>query len=152
MKPGRLPQVDDIISSPKFAYGYRDSGKTCICVDGTTTVRPVGRYMDEEDRVALAAKTGKIPPKYIQEETGLYDSTRGQARFIVETARSQGGGGCGQNDPIPYPDGWYVLARRLNDDGTFNPAGEVIAFYMTGNFTCMVKPEDVKIVGEMIFD
>ena len=74
------------------------------------------------------------------------DKTRGRARFVVE-ATEMTGGGTGHGPGDVYPDGWHVTARRLRDDGAYDPDGEVIRFYQTGCFNCMV--EAPSIVGKM---
>ena len=149
MATKNLPNVGDIITSPKFAYGYYGrEDKQLITVDGTTTKHPVTFHVNEDERVAAAAKSGKVPSKTRIVELGAHDPSRAKAKFVVEVANIQGGGtGHGSGDV--YPDGWHVQARRLNDDGTYNPNGEIIRFYMSGCFTCMVKPKDVQVVGKM---
>lgn len=142
--------MGDVISSPKFAYGYyedREAQKP-VAVDGKTIRHTVTYFVDEEERVAQSAKSGEILPKEIIEDQGAYDPSRATAKFVVEAANMQGGGsGNGPGDD--YPDGWHVRARRLNEDGSYNPKGEAIHFYMSGFFLGMVEPKDVQIVGKM---
>lgn len=144
-----LPQVGDVIESPKFAYGYFETAdRTIVTVDGETTEHLVGFTRSEEERVQIASKIGTAPSKTDVIDLGAYDPSRGTARFVVENARMQGGGfGHGPHDI--YPDGWHVKARRLTEDGTYDPNGELIHFYMTGAFTCLIEAEDVRIVGRM---
>lgn len=140
-----LPNVGDVITSPKFAFGYyTNKDKEYVTVDGETESYPMQYRMDEEERVALAAKTGKIPPRNYVVELGAYDLTRASAKFVVEMAKMDGG----DRDQC-YPDGWHIKARRLNQDGKYNKTGEVIDFYMSGSFTCIVLPENVKIASKM---
>ena len=101
----------------------------------------------EEERVKIAAQTGTIPPKEIKKDISAYDESRGKAEFVVEEARMEGGGHAGHSPGDIYPPGWRITARRLNNNGTYNPDGEIIKFYMTGCFTCMV--EQVEIVRKM---
>ncbi len=149
MKAKNLPDKGDIIVSSKFVFGYyNDEDKKFITVDGTTKKYPVTSYVDEDERLAVAAKSGRVPSKMRTVELGAYDSSRATAKFVVEEANMQGGGtGHGPGDI--YPDGWHVQARRLNKDGSYNPKGEVICFYMSGCFTCMVEPKDLQVVGKM---
>ena len=149
MTAKNLPSKGDVIVSSKFAFGYyNDEDKKFITVDGTTRKHPVMSYADEDERLAVAAKSGKVPPKTGTVELGAYDSSRATAKFVVEDANMQGGGtGHGLGDT--YPDGWHVQARRLNKDESYNPEGEVICFYMSGRSTCMVEPKDLQIVGKM---
>lgn len=149
MATKNLPDVGDIITSSKFAYGYYErEDKKLITIDGTTKKHPVTSYVNEDERVSLAAKSGKVPPKTRTVELGAYDVSRAKAKFVVEKANMQGGGtGHGPGDV--YPDGWHVVARRLNDNGTYDQNGELIQFYMSGCFICMVEPKNVRIVGKM---
>jgi len=112
-----LPNVGDVITSPKFAFGYYgDEDKKFIKVDGATENRPVTFYVDEDERVDVAVESGKVPPKTRTVELGAYDSGRATAKFVVEKANMQGGG-TGHGRDV-YPDGWHVQARRLNKDGS----------------------------------
>ena len=149
----KLPNFGDVISSAKFAFGYYDHNgrklnKKVIFVDGTTVSHPIEMTVSEDDRLRTVAKTGKIPPRTVTLGLGAYDPSRATAKFVVEMANMEGGGtGHGAGDV--YPDGWHVEARRLNKDGTYNPKGEVILFYMTGCFSNMVEKKDVQIVSKL---
>jgi hypothetical protein len=68
---------------------------------------------------------------------------------VVEAANTEGGG-SGMRPGDSYPDGWHIVARRLEPNGEYNPSGEMISFYMTGHFECMVKPEDVTTATEIV--
>lgn len=73
---------------------------------------------------------------------------RAKAKYVVEDAKMDGGGGRNGRGPGDiYPDGWEVTARKLRPDGTYNPKGEVIRFYQSGSFTCMI--ETVQLVGKL---
>lgn len=149
MPKDKLPQIGDIIASPKFAYGYYDGeDKKIVSIDGQTKKQPVTFTIGEDERVAEAARTGKIPPKTRRVDLGAYDKSRGGAKFVVENAALEGGG-TGHGPFDVYPDGWHVTARRLKKDGTYDPSGECITFYMTGSFTIMVDSKDLRIVGKM---
>ena len=149
MATKNLPNVGDIIVSSKFAYGYYEGeDKKFIIIDGATTKHPVTSYISEDERVAAAAKSGKIPSKTRTVELGAHDPSRAEAKFVIEAANMEGGGtGHGPGDV--YPDDWHVKARRLNDDGTYNPNGEVIQFFMGGCFAYMIDLKDVQVVGKM---
>ncbi|QQG41873.1 MAG: hypothetical protein HYV90_01005 [Candidatus Woesebacteria bacterium] len=145
-----LPQVGDVIKSPKFAYGYWESeDKEIITIDGQSTSYVVGYTVSVEERLKAAAVTGNPDQPLVREvDLGAYDPSRGNAEFIVEKASMEGGGtGMGPHDV--YPDGWLINARRLSKAGVYDPDGEVIRFYMSGSFTCMVLPVDVAIVRHM---
>lgn len=89
-------------------------------------------------------------PRYIQSmHRDAFDETRPSAKFVVTRAEAAGGGtGHGPHDV--YPDGWEVVAKRLNADGSYNPDGEKILFFQTGqlgqSFTCLA---DAEVVGKM---
>lgn len=140
----QMPQIGDIIISPKFAFGYYDS-ENVIAVDGKTREHQDTSRIGEDERVEIAARTGKISPKTRTIELGAFDESRASAKFVVESAKMQGGD-TGRDE---YPDGWHVRARRLNEDDFYNPDGELIQFYMSGCFTYMIEPKDVEIVGKM---
>lgn len=74
------------------------------------------------------------------------DRTRVGAQYVVEDARMTGGG-SGMGDHDIFPDGHHITARRLRPDGTYDPQAEVVHFYQSGSFNCMIV--DPKIVGKM---
>ena len=131
--------IGDIIRAEEFAFGYHDGlDSRIIDVDGETKshlvqYRKSGTPWDE-------------PAEYETVDHGAHDHSRGEALFVVEKAQMQGGGtGHGPHDV--FPDGWYVEARRLHDDCSYNSQGEVIRFYQSGCFTCFIP--EVEIVGKM---
>lgn len=141
-KKNNLPDAGDVIMSPKFAFGYYETDRKIIYIDGVTKKYMLESNISEKDRVAMAAKSGKIPPKVRVEDYGAYDESRAQAKFVVENAAMEGG----ERGRDYYPDGWRIVARRLKGDGTYDPKGEVISFYMSGSFSCKLEPGDVQIV------
>jgi len=147
MTTEKLLNVGDVIISSKFAYGYYQDidNKDLITVDGVTTERLIPSSVREEERVVVAAQTGKIPSKTRTIEYGAYDLNRATAKFVIERANMQGG----STGHDAYSDGWHVEARRLNEDGSYNPDEEVIHFYMSGSFTYLIESEDIEIVGKM---
>lgn len=146
VKMSNFPQTGDVIVSGKFAYGYREEleEKGPITIDGHTTHYPVSRFLSDEEKLKITLETKRLPPQQKIFDSAAYDESRGQAQFVVE---------CGKfSVSVPgddYPPGWHIIARRLNPDGSYNPEGEVIRFYLSGNFTCILNPDDVKIVGKM---
>lgn len=136
--------LGDIIRSEDFTFGYYDTA-----YDDSKYLVPI------KDRIIVDGKTKKHivefrkpgtawnkPVEYESIELGAYDPSRGEALFVVETACMQGGGiGHGPNDI--YPDGWYIKARRLNENGSYNPNGELISFYQSGCFTCLIPQVDL---------
>lgn len=146
MALNNLPNIGDIITSPKFAYGYYQSEKKRrVLIDGITTSRKVTATFSEEQRVIAAAKTGEIPPKAKVVELGAHDPTRATAKFVVERAVMEGGSDHWRDS---YPDGWHVTARRLNEDDSYDENNEVIDFFMSGCFCNMITPENIKIVSK----
>lgn len=148
-KSDEFPREGDVLVSEAFAFGYyNDEDRQHIVVDGKTRHHVVSYYLSEDERVALAAKAEAEPPKTREVDLGVYDRSRGEARFVVEQARLEGGDqGHGPGDI--YPDGWHIAARRLWRDGSYADDGEVIKFYLSGCFTNQLRPEQVAVVGRM---
>lgn len=66
--------------------------------------------------------------------------------YVVEHARMEGGGtGHGPGDV--YPDGWHVRARKLADDGCYDPLGVMISFFQSGCFSVVNK--EIPVVSRM---
>lgn len=147
-----LPQVGDVIRSIRFVYGERsfDRNNKRVAVGRDDPQYIVGRYPTDEEIVSYVQKFGKMPPKSapVEEDYGSPDLTRAKAEYVVVEAQMQGGGPI-QGDSVGYPDGWHVVAKRLDDGRKWNPLGEEIEFYMTGCFLNMIPPNKIKIVGRM---
>lgn len=139
-------KLGDIIRSEKFAYGcyetefnnegYLQMVKGIIDVDGSTREQ-IASYIDPESKVRH--------PSYKSIDIAAYDPSRGNALFVVEEARMEGGGTAMFNDY--YPDGWHVKARRLDSNRDYEPNGELIRFYQSGCFTTNIG--DVELVEKM---
>lgn len=147
--PDRLPSFGDVITSKRFRYGHIGyDGKPPIQVGQNSPEHIVGVYLTDDEIVAEVKKTGRMPSKSKNIDFGVPDVSRNTAEFVVINNAMQGGGtGMGPHDV--FPDGWHVVAKRLDKDGKWNPDGEEIAFYMTGCFTDMIPPEEVTIVRHM---
>lgn len=96
-----------VVSDPKVANGAKETN---------------GRF-DDESHILVG---------YEKPATGRgakNDETRVNAKFVVVEART-----AGMVDGFGGPDDTYfqVVAMRLNDDGSFNPAGERIAMRSNG--------------------
>jgi hypothetical protein len=142
-----FPQVGDVVVSEAFAYGTKDPHfGSRITVDGETQTYTAEYGISQEAREIAIAITGDIPPKRVTINLAAYDLSRGQAEFVVEEAAMQGGSNSGHDD---RPDGWHIVGRRLNTNGTFNPVGEEIEFYMSGFSGVIIPPERVRIVRKM---
>ena len=102
-------------------------------------------YSNRPNSHELAKTEVKIGEKRVRKGHTL-DLSYLKGSYVVEYARSEGGGtGHGPHDV--YPDGWHIKARKLFDDGTYNPNGEEIDFYQSGAFTCV--NENVPVVKTM---
>lgn len=70
------------------------------------------------------------------------------AAFVVERTSFDGGGtGHGRHDV--YPDGHHVWVRMLGDDGAYDPNGDSISFYTSGDFTGQIDPKAIDYHGIM---
>lgn len=148
MTPTRLPVVGDVLTSQKFAFGYyADETKRIILVDGKTIERLTTIFPSIECQQAAKQK-GRRAPRNRSVDLGAHDESRGRAEFVVESACMQGGA-RGNRHTSERPDGWHVSARRLRDDGTYDPDGEVIDFYMSVFFTNAVPLTDVTVTRKM---
>jgi hypothetical protein len=97
----------------------------------------VGDVIQSEKFVNLTISRPN-PPK--SDVVSRADSSIANAKFVVETASLQGG--CGD-----YPDGWFVSARKLKDNGAYDPQGIEIGFYQSGCFIGVI--ERIQVVGKM---
>lgn len=121
-----LLRVGDVFTCPAFAqceYTGRDFAN--LRVDKGPPMVPVPYHASHEFSGGV-----KFDPS-------ADDPSRGEAEFVVLEARLGGGGTAMFNDH--YADGWCLLARRLNDDGSWNPEGELVKFSQTGCFSTTVK-------------
>ncbi len=143
------PKRGDIIVSPKFAFAYQDrEGESALTVDGRSTNHIVHYVIGTEERLRVAAETGNPnPPRERVVDLGAYDPDRGKRKFVVVRAEMEGGGVAMAHDV--YPDGLHISAMSLDEDGSIDLTGEVIKFFMSGAFTCMVYPSELEIVGHI---
>jgi hypothetical protein len=81
----------------------------------------------------------------VGEDFPVRNPRRAKACFVVEETGMTGGGKAMFNDE--YPDGWEITARRLKGSGAYDEKGELIRFYQSGCFNCMIKK--VTVVGKM---
>ncbi len=114
----------------------------------------------QQHRHVVRIKNPDASPRQIAEGTAeewieslkndAFDETRPGATFVVIRAEAAGGGtGHGPNDV--YPDGWEIIAQRLNADGSYDPDGERILFYQTGQLGshCYTCQADAEVIGKM---
>lgn len=86
---------------------------------------------------------GIVPDK--QEEQ--FDTSVFLGKYVVINTESSGSGnGMGQGDH--YPDGWKVIAKKLNED-KFDPDGLEISFYQTGAFTAKIPSSAIDEVEDI---
>lgn len=84
--------------------------------------------------------------EYYAKEGDVIEIPRKDGKWIVERAEMSGGGVAMFNDT--YPDAWHVWARKLHDDGTYNPDRRLFKF--TQNTNCYNSVIDgVEKVGQM---
>ena len=118
-----LAEVGYVVRSREFACGYLDP-------DGVV-------FIDGESRdTDIAARFETRPPRIAK---GAYDETRGDALFVVEAAREI---------PVePHVPAWYIEARRLRGDRSYDPNGEQIRFFQRGPADHVIP--EVDLVGRM---
>lgn len=153
MPKSRLPKVGDVIVSKKFVYGEKsfDHNDKRVRVGRDNPKYIVTERLTDEEIAKIVLKTKKMPKEkdlWIDRDYGSSDLTRANAEYVVIDAKMQGGGtGHGPHDV--FPDGWYVVAKRLKKGRKWDPKGEEITLYMTGCFTNLIPPEEISIVGKM---
>ena len=153
MNRDNLPKVGDVIKSISFVYGERsfDENDKRIKVGRDTPEYVVRRHLTDDEIAEIVLKTRKMPTGdalWIDEDFGSPDLSRANAEYVVIETKMQGGGtGHGPHDV--FPDGWHVVAKRLDAGRKWNSDGEEIEFYMTGCFINMIPPNKVVKVGEM---
>jgi hypothetical protein len=111
------PNVGDVIVCEVFARGWRPCW--------SDTGKPYGpiRVMD-------------VPLRVNAHHEDCHDDSRGQARFVVEESHPSMSSIDWPNprqkfifDPSHLSEhGWVVRARRLRDDGRYDPEGELVEF------------------------
>lgn len=86
--------------------------------------------------------------EFVGETEEEYDTDYLIGDYVVERTRMTGGGsGHGYNDY--YPDGHQVRARKLNEDGSYDPDGTVVEFYQSGCFNNTILPGEVEVHRRM---
>ena len=134
-----LLQVGDVFKSKSLiaARHHFDTEtmkvvKNKIDIKGTSRMSWFNRWKTEDGVSHMKEECVNI---------GGVDDSRGDAEFVVTaTAYSGGGSGHGFNDT--YPNGHEVTAKRLSQEGQYDPDGEEVSFYQTGSFCQML--EDVE--------
>ena len=108
-----LPIEGDIIMSTKFACAERSQTGTFLMIINHEAAQPA----DVPLRRHLCSEQGG----------DAYDRRRKEARFTVERTEWVAAG-VGSTSVM-----WYVSARRMNSDGTYNHEGERICFFLGGS-------------------
>ena len=122
----KLSHWGDIITSEAFEFGKLNENSV-IEVFGIDRFQPV---LD---------RTGN-------------DNSRANSLYVVEGAgyeRVKNISSYDGDDPEFVMDGWRVRARRLAENGAYDPDGELIDFYETGSVMNKVFPEQIKTIGWM---
>lgn len=137
-----LPCVHDVITSPKFSFAnWSENGKFLKIVN-----------VEESSKYYIALeRNGSFAEKTLSRDARLidsFDASRAHAEFVIEDSRwadnpvTKGTHACASR--------WYVSARRLKSNGSYDPLGERIAFFLCGlpdeNVLAM---HDIKIVRTM---
>jgi hypothetical protein len=134
-------EVGDVITCPKFQFGYWDErqGRKAIFINEDKINQGYTQFIGEEERVKIAQQTGKTPPKTRHVDRGANSPKRATAKFVVETAQ------------VEYQDHQFlsVFARRLNINGKYDQKGELIHFCIQGPYTHNVPIGEITKVGKM---
>ncbi len=80
--------------------------------------------------------------KYLPALPETYDTKDIMGEYVVTGAKY-----CGGDREEGYPDGWFIVAKKLNSDGTYNEAGTKINFYQSGAFS--IVNEYVPVIRKM---
>jgi hypothetical protein len=148
----------------RFAYGNRQLSmkqtETDIVIGWVMKASPLPPLTGIADRIIDAASwdDGMTLPKsdvlaLLEKvrETRLeglpkqFDTSIYIGEYVVTDARMEGGGtGMGPGDV--YPDGWRIIARKLNNE-EYDPKGLRISFYQSGCFSAMLT--NIKPVRKM---
>jgi len=147
-KQTTLPQIGDVVKSAKFAFGYlRAIDDPVILIDSENKYHYNIHYLSRDEMRKIVIRTGNHqPPNRRRIYMGRIDKTLATAEFVVEDAEVQSGRG----DVFPpILDGWRGRARRLNSDGTYNPDGEQIRFWLAGDYPGTLQLSEIQIIRHM---
>lgn len=136
--------VGDVFrGKPSFEFGRKKANGTVEVADlyqSTYIINEVGSY----DPV-----TGKA--NYVStNQLAVDDATRINAEFVVESVTMSGG-----SDRDCIADEPHVVARRLNDDGSYKPTGELISFVYVAegkgsNFTTASRVDVIRHMTRVV--
>lgn len=144
----RLAQVGDVITSKKFAYGCRDISDKSKVISIGLSITVIPRPMTKQEIADYVLKNHRYPSNdTIDVDYRADDITRSYAKFVVVQAGYAGGGGAQGGET--YDNEWQVFAQKLLPNGTYDPDGEIIVFFMTGSYEGTVDPKDITFVGHM---
>lgn len=133
-----LPEVNDIVTSLLFAFANRsESGGFLKIVNATESPDySVSLNREQEPKEKLLNRHAFA--------VDAFDSSRGHAEFIVEEARWADNPLTKNTDACSSR--WYVSARRLRGNGSYDPNGERISFFLCGLLgEYVLAAKDVKI-------
>lgn len=150
-KTQRSLGVGDVIQSKEFQYGFLEPPSygsrqfPGVIMAGVTNILDEER-IDEDRRVSLAAKTGKVSPKVIRNKNYRNDPSRKTAQFIVveksEYSSSDEDGSCNAD---------VVVIQRLSPNGRYDEKGELLWFYTNGSISASnyIELDQIKVVRKM---
>lgn len=115
------PEVGDVIVCEAFVRGWRQRWR-----------KPDGSIGEPHGPIRVM----DVPLKVNDCHENCHDDARGQAKFVVEESHPSRSSISWLNryrkyehQPVDYSEtGWVVRARRLRDDGTYDPEGELVEF------------------------
>jgi len=137
------PVVGDIIRSKAFAYGKHEIVKIKgVIYLNLSEFKPLGSTPHEDPHIMCGVHgfNGEIAPY-------SYLPDRRKALWIVIDAHADKESYNGDYWPI-----WRVKARRLNEDNTYNPEGEMVVFRIFDKIALndAFSYQDIEIVGKAI--
>jgi len=145
-KPERnFLKVGDVFTSRRLEWMKREGGCLYPLYEGQTS-EPV-TYCETVTAKDADGNEYEVM-KEDERDDARHSPARGKARFVVLRV-DMCGGGYAHGPGDYFSDGLHVTARKLKKDGSFNPRGEKVRFYMSGDFIGMIEPEEVEIVGRM---
>ena len=133
----QMLQEGDVIHLGEGVVVYASLPKKFIYSNVTERRKDANALAETEVKIGEVRKTTK----------SAYDTGELIGDYIVLRANMDGGGEDRPNDS--HPDGWHVVAKKLREDGSYNPDGKEVSFYQSGDFTAMIMPGEVKPIRKM---
>lgn len=143
--------VGQVVTCSDFAAGKKSGDGTIgVGVEDGEIKKITGKektwdWLDADERVKIAAKTGKDPgEKKTELLYDAFDKSRAKAEFVVIEVRVDSSSGSGGSSRTQL-----VFAQRLVSNGKYDLKGEIIFFNWNfyGHFPFTVR--NLKIVRKM---